>query len=277
MPELKVTLTDGLWRALQNFAAAKREAVGDIVAQALSDYLQLSHSTLYQVSTSSALVEGVYQGAVTVKTLREHGDQGLGTFDHIDGEMIVLDGRFFQVRSDGSVRECEDDALTPFAVITHFVPEPATRVPECRDFDALCAHFDRLRTSDNLFYALRVDGRFDRIHTRAMCKTEEGVPLVQAAARQPEFEFRDIAGTLIGFWSPDYAKTLNVPGYHLHFISDDRTHGGHVLACSGADLQLQIESSGDYRVVLPATVDFLAADLRGDHSADLERAEHERR
>ena len=141
MPELKVTVADGLWRALQNFAAAKREPVADIVTQALSDYLQISHSTLYQVSTSSALVEGVYQGAVTVKTLREHGDHGLGTFDHLDGEMIVLDGRFFQVRSDGSVRECEDDALTPFAVITHFVPEPATRVSECRDLTAIVRAF----------------------------------------------------------------------------------------------------------------------------------------
>ena len=106
------------------------------------------------------------------------------------------------------------------------------------------------------------------MRTRAMCKTEEGVPLAQAAAHQPEFEFNDIAGTLVGFWSPEYAKTLNVPGYHLHFISSDRTHGGHVLRCSGADLQLQIESSGDYRVVLPANVDFLAADLRRDPSAD---------
>jgi acetolactate decarboxylase len=277
MPELNVTVTDGLWRALQNFAAAKREPVAEIVAQALSDYLQISHSTLYQVSTSSALVEGVYRGAVTVKTLREHGDHGLGTFDQLDGEMIVVDGRFFQVRSDGSVRECEDDALTPFAVITHFVPEPATRVSECRDFEQLCAHFEGLRTSDNLFYALRVDGRFDTIRTRAMCRTAEGVPLVQAAAHQPEFEFHDITGTLIGFWSPDYAKTLNVPGYHLHFISDDRARGGHVLQCSGTDLQLQIEGSGDFRVVLPTNVDFLHADLHRDPSADLERAEREQR
>jgi acetolactate decarboxylase len=141
----------------------------------------------------------------------------------------------------------------------------------------LCAHFEGLRSSDNLFYALRVDGRFETIRTRAMCKTAEGVPLVQAAAHQPEFEFHDIAGTLVGFWSPGYAKTLNVPGYHLHFISDDRTRGGHVLQCSGTNLQLQIESSGDYRVVLPTNVDFLHADLRRDPSADLERAERERR
>lgn len=274
MPELNVTISDGLSRALETFAAAKGESVTEIVTQALSDYLQISHSTLYQVSTSSALVEGVYAGAVTVKTLRDHGDQGLGTFDHLDGEMIVVDGRFFQVRSDGSVRECEDDALTPFAVITHFVPEAKARVSECRDLNRLYAHFETLRTSDNLFYALRVDGHFDTVRTRAMCKTEEGVPLVEAVAHQPEFEFHDIAGTLVGFWSPDYAKTLNVPGYHLHFISDDRTHGGHVLQCSAAELDVQIESSGDFRVVLPTNVDFMAADLRRDPSADLARAEH---
>ena len=88
------------------------------------------------------------------------------------------------------------------------------------------------------------------------------MPLAQAAtAHQPEFELNDIAGTLVGFWSPEYAKTLNVPGYHLHFISSDRTHGGHVLQCSGAKLKMQIESSGEYRVVLPANVDFLAAGL----------------
>ena len=76
-----------------------------------------------------------------------------------DEHNVVLDGRFFQVRSDGSVRECEDDALTPFAVITHFMPEPATRVSECPDFERLCAHFETLRSSDNLFYALRVEDR----------------------------------------------------------------------------------------------------------------------
>jgi acetolactate decarboxylase len=232
MPELNVTISDGLWHALQNFAAANSEPLTEIVAKALSDYLQISHSTLYQVSTSSALVEGVYQGAITVATLREHGDLGLGTFDQLDGEMIVIDGRFYQVRSDGSVRECADDALTPFAVITHFRPDSETLLRECRDLEGLCAHFDSLRASDNLFFALRVDGRFETIQTRAMCKTEEGVPLVQAAAHQPEFEFHDIAGTLVGFWSPTYAKTLNVPGYHLHFVSADRQHGGHVLQCS---------------------------------------------
>jgi acetolactate decarboxylase len=275
VPELRVTVSSRLWQALQTYACANGEPLGEIVGKALSDYLQVTHSTVYQVSTSTALVEGVYQGAVRIETLREHGDMGLGTFEHLDGEMVVVDGRFFQVRSDGSVHECADDVLSPFAVITHFTPEPAVTIACCPDLSELTAQFDRLRHSDNLFYALRVDGHFDAVHTRAMCWTEEGVPLLQAAAEQPEFELRDVVGTLVGFWSPGYTKTMSVPGYHLHFLSYDRKSGGHLLQCRGRDWRLQIQKTGDYRIVLPATDDFLKADLSRDGAADLEKAERE--
>src|SRR5438067_9292392 len=121
---------------------------------------QSAHQTIYQVSTATALVEGIYQGAVRVGTLREHGDLGLGTFEDLDGEMVVLDGQFFQVRSDGSVRECGDDVLSPFAVVTRFAPETKVILPECPDLSHLTTRFDALRHSENVFFALRVDGHF---------------------------------------------------------------------------------------------------------------------
>ena len=276
MGQLKDTLSPGLWRALVDHAGRTGEPLAHIVSKALAEYLQVSHHTLYQVSTATALVEGIYQGAVRVDTLREHGDLGLGTFENLDGEMVVVDGQFFQVRSDGSVRECEDDVLSPFAVVTRFVPDEAVTLRQCPDLSHLTARFDGLRHSDNVFFALRVDGHFDDVRTRAMCRTEEGVPLVQAAASQPEFEFHDVSGTLVGFWTPDYARTLNVPGYHLHFLSADRNRGGHLLQCRGSDLRLQIQREGDYRIALPETEDFLKADLRRDPAADLARAEGEK-
>jgi acetolactate decarboxylase len=236
-----------------------------------------THHTLYQVSTATALVEGIYQGAVRVGTLRQHGDLGLGTFEHLDGEMAIVDGHFYQVRSDGSVRECEDDVLSPFAVVTRFTPDQTITLAQCPDLQHLTSRFDALRPSDNFIFALRVDGHFDYVHTRAMCWTKEGVPLVEAAAVQPEFEFHDVSGTLVGFWSPEYAKTLNVPGYHLHFVSDDRQHGGHLLQCRGTNLQLQIQREGDYHIALPETEDFLKADLRRDPAADLAKAEGEQK
>jgi acetolactate decarboxylase len=101
--------------------------------------------------------------------------------------------------------------------------------------------------------------------------------LVQAAAVQPEFEFRDVSGTLVGFWTPEYAKTLNVPGYHLHFLSDDRKRGGHLLQCRGSNLRLSLQRDGDYRLALPETEDFLKADLRRDPAAALAQAEGEKK
>jgi acetolactate decarboxylase len=277
MPQLNCTLSPGLWQLLQEHSQRTRQSVALIITKALADYFDVAHHTLYQVSTATALVEGIYQGAVRVGTLREHGDLGLGTFEDLDGEMVVFDGHFFQVRCDGSVREVDDSVLSPFAVITRFAPEPAVTLDQCPDLGHLTSRFDRLRHSDNIFYALRVDGKFDYVHTRAMCRTEEGVPLVQAAAVQPEFEFRDISGTLVGFWTPEYAKTFNVPGYHLHFISADRTRGGHLLQCRGSNLRLQIQREGDYHLALPETEDFLRANLRRDPTADLARAEGEKK
>jgi acetolactate decarboxylase len=233
--------------------------------------------TLYQVSTATALVEGNYQGAVQIAALREHGDLGLGTFESLDGEMVVVDGHFFQVRSDGSVREVQDNVLSPFAAVTAFSPDQSITVENCPDLSYLTSQFDALCQSDNFFYALRVDGTFDYIHARAMRRTKEGIPLVQAAAVQPEFEFHNISGTLVGFWTPEYAKSLNVPGYHLHFVSADRTQGGHVLQCRGKNLRLQIQREGDYHIVLPETDDFLKANLRRDPSAALAKAEGEKK
>jgi acetolactate decarboxylase len=191
--------------------------------------------------------------------------------------MVIVDGHFFQVQSDGSVREVGDGVLSPFAVITRFAPEPAVILDQCPDMAYLTSQFDRLRHSDNVFFALKVEGKFDYVHTRAMRRTKEGVPLVQAAAVQPEFEFHDISGTLAGFWTPEYAKTFNVPGYHLHFISADRAHGGHLLQCRGTNLRLQIQRDGDYHIALPETEDFLKADLRRDPSVDLKQAEGEKK
>jgi acetolactate decarboxylase len=275
VPELSCALSNGLWNHLQEYSERTQQPVAHIVSKALANFFEVPYHTMFQVSTTTALVEGVYQGAVRVATLREHGDFGLGTFEGLDGEMVIVDGHFFQVRSDGSVREVDDNALSPFALVTGFTSESAFTLDDCPDLAHLTSRLDTLRHSDNVIFALRVDGSFDYMHTRAMCRTKEGVPLVQAASVQPEFEFHDIAGTLVGFWSPEYVKTLNVPGYHLHFISTDRTHGGHLLQCRGRGLHLQIQREGNYHIAMPETADFLKADLRKDPTGDLARAEGE--
>src|SRR3984885_7457436 len=150
--QLNCTLSTGLWGLLQDHSQKTNEPVSHIVSRALAEYFQVPHSTLYQVSTATALVEGIYQGAVRVDTLREHGDLGLGTFENLDGEMVIVDGHFFQVRSDGTVRECGDDVLSPFAAVTRFAPDATVVLTECPNLSHLTARFDGMRHSDNVFF-----------------------------------------------------------------------------------------------------------------------------
>ncbi len=237
-----------------------------IVSNALADYFGAVHYTLYQVSTSTALVEGIYQGAVRIGTLRQHGDLGLGTFADLDSGDGDSGWPRLPIRGDGTVREADDEVLSPFAVITTFAADAHTDLEQCPAYTQLLTAFDHMRDSENIFYALRVDGLFETMHTRAVCKTTEHVTLLQAAAVQPGFRFENVSGTLVGFWTPAYAKTLNIAGYHLHFFSDDRTKGGHVLGCSGSGLHLQLQRAGAIRIALPETEGFLNGDLSRDPS-----------
>ncbi len=273
MHKIEVEISNFLWDSLRRQVEFGSQSQDQLVSQALAQFFQNNADTLFQVSTSSALVEGIYRGAVPISTLREHGDLGLGTFEDLDGEMIIVDGKVFQARSDGSVRPVKDDVKTPFAVIAQFTPDHSQTLYKCDGYKRIRQEFDRVRESANLFYALRVKGVFETMQVRAVCKTEEGVPLVKAAAVQPEFTYQNVEGTLVGFWSPEYAKSFNVPGYHLHFLSKNHDKGGHLLDCSAKELKLEIHKETKLSLVLPQTREFLEADLSHDPAADLEKAE----
>ncbi len=121
---------------------------------------------------------------------------------------------------------------------------------------------------------MRIDGRFDRMRTRVVCRAGAGLKLVQATAHQFENELGPTGGTIVGFWSPPYASGLEVAGYHFHFLTDDRRAGGHVLDCAGDQLRAQIQMEGSVHIALPNSRAFLTADLKRDPTADLAKAEH---
>jgi acetolactate decarboxylase len=228
-------------------------------------------STLYQISTSSALVEGVYSGSVRSSVLLEHGDLGLGTFEDLDGEMVILDGEIYQVAE--TVRHRSDDFLVPFAAITPFRATASfaiDNVATLKDLELAC---DQQRISDNLFYALRLDGIFETVHARAVHAVSQNTRLLDAAKTQSEFHFKNIEGTLVGFWSPRYSGSFSVPGYHLHFISKDRTKGGHVLDCAAQKLKAGIQVLSDYDIRLPDSGPFLTTNLSKDPASDLAKTE----
>ncbi|UBF28643.1 acetolactate decarboxylase [Kovacikia minuta CCNUW1] len=276
MPKLQCPISQSLWDALNLHSRRTGESIAHTVQRALSDALQVEQHTLFQVSTSGALVEGLYQGSVAVETLRQHGDFGLGTFEELDGELIVLDGHFYQARCNGQVLEAPSSAKVPFSVVTHFSPERTVILEKTQSFEDLVDQITPYRSTNNLFFAIRCQGHFDWIKVRTACKTPSGIPLVQAVSTQAEFEFQDIVGTLVGFWTPTYASTINVPGYHLHFISQDRKYGGHLLNLRGQQLELQLQLESDLRVAIPETLEFLQADLTKDPTQPLAFAETDR-
>jgi acetolactate decarboxylase len=273
MPKLICQVSTSLQTVLEKRSKENGESIDYLVTSTLSRCFGVSLHTLFQVSTSGALVQGIYERAVSSAVLLNYGDFGIGTFDNLDGEMVVLDGGIYQVRGDGTVKKIVDDTGTPFAVVVKFAADQDQTIAGASSFDELRAICDNYRNTDNLFYAFRIDGHFDHIHTRAMKATLKGLPLAKAAAIQPEFDFRDIRGTLVGIWAPQFASALNVVGYHFHFLSEDRTKGGHLLECSGTNLRVRVEKLNNFHLSLPESEEFLRADLTKDASKDLAYAE----
>jgi acetolactate decarboxylase len=273
MPTLNCEISQYLQTALEERSRTTGESISRVVSTALFRSLESPVHTLFQVSTSGALVQGIYERAVSTGLLLNYGDFGLGTFDNLDGEMVVLDGAIYQVRSDGVVSKITGDVGTPFAVVLRFVPDQDETVKSVSSFEETMQLCDKYRDSNNLFYAFRIDGHFTHIHTRAMAATLDGLPLAKAAAIQPEFDFKEIDGTLVGLWAPQFSSALNIAGYHFHFLSNDRTRGGHLLECSGSNLRVRVERLNDFHLSLPETEEFLRADLNKDSSKDLAYAE----
>jgi acetolactate decarboxylase len=273
MPTLNCEIPQDLQIALERRSKATGESISRIVSTTLYRGLKMPLHTLFQVSTSGALVQGIYERAVSSKLLLNYGDFGLGTFENLDGEMVVLEGAIYQVRSDGAVLKITEDVGTPFAVVVPFAADQDQLIESVSSFEGLTEICDKYRDSNNLFYAFRIDGHFAHIHTRAMKATLDGLPLAKAAAIQPEFEFKEITGTLVGIWAPQFSSAFNIAGYHFHFLSEDRTKGGHLLECSGTKLRVRIERLTDFHLSLPETEEFLRADLNEDTSKDLAYAE----
>lgn len=229
---------------------------------------------VYQISTIAALVEGIYEGAVTFGELANHGDLGLGTLNALDGEMIALGGKFYQINTKGEVRAIDPEEKTPFAVMVFFRPQQSLEVSEPMDWHTFQQKMNAKVSSVNLFYAFRVHGKFSKIKLRSVPRQNKPYHgLDEVAKTQTIFDLENVTGTLVGFRFPTYTQALNVSGYHVHFITDERDAGGHVLDFAMESGKIEIDSLSEFRMELPHGGDFLKADLPTDPSAAVRSAE----
>lgn len=226
--------------------------------------------TLYQTSTMAALVDGIYDGSTSIAELLHHGDFGVGTFNHLDGEMIVNEGVCFHLFSNGEARVASPDDLTPFAAVTTFEADTTFDVRRPTPKSELLALIDEHLSSENLFYGIRITGRFATVASRTATRQEAPYPpLSEASAAESERTFTNTSGVLVGFRTPDYEQGISVAGYHLHFLNVERTGGGHAFDFLLNTGVVEISTVSELRLSLPTSGPFLTADF-SSHQMDAE-------
>ena len=218
--------------------------------------------TLTQASTIDALIKGIYDGTTTFSELKKHGDFGIGTIDHLDGEVLALDGIFYQITSDGKVHQIPGTATTPLAIVTWFEADQTKPVGEAGTLAALEEWLDGQMGSVNYFYAVKIKGTFADIKVRSVPRQNPPyATLPEVVKTQAVFELKNVKGTLVGFRCPPYVKGINVPGYHFHFLTDDKQAGGHVLDCTITSGEAAWDVLDKLEMILPGTDAFQKADF----------------
>ena len=230
---------------------------------------------LYQVGTINSLLAGVYEGDVSFADLAHYGDFGLGTFDAVNGEMIAVEGNYYRIDAYGNAHPVTPEMKSPFAVVAHYREEFRYDIGACADVAVLHALIHDKFESDNIIYALCISGFFNTLQLRSEHPQPEGHrPLSETIAKvQNAYDLENSRGTIIGFWFPEYMKTINVPGFHFHFIDDQRRRGGHLFDAAIASGTLGIMPIFDFGMHLIHTPLFEHANMAGDFGSATQKVE----
>lgn len=235
---------------------------------------KINREVIYQFSTIEGLLQGIYDGNLTFRELKNHGDYGIGTFDSLDGEMIQVQGKFYQIKIDGVAYPVNDDQKTPFAVVSFFDRDDSFYIDQEVNYDKLTKLIDSKLPTKNIFYLIVIKGNFEYVKTRSVpSQSKPYVPLAKAVEGQKIFEFNGVNGTLVGFRSPDYVGSINVPGYHFHFLTADEKAGGHVLELIIKNQNVEMDYTPDLFLDSPENLEYLGYTSEKERNDELEVVE----
>jgi alpha-acetolactate decarboxylase len=199
-------------------------------------------SHLYQYSTASALMAGVAATGIQLSELLTHGNYGLGTMTKIDGEVVIIDGTAYHLQSSGSVQIVENQKQLPFAMVTDLATTDESNrsvvVEGLRTKQSIYDNLIKLSPGvTNRFVFFIIEGRFDRMKVRVVRGQQyPGQPLSELGDQQRVISHEDVQGQVVGFWSPEFMDGVSVSGLHAHFLSSDKTFGGHVLELEAKEI-----------------------------------------
>ena len=233
--------------------------------------------SIYQVALLQSLTQGYYDGIIKVSELKQHGDTGIGTFEGVNGEMIVLDGVVYQALSDGSVKVADDNETVPFSNVTFFDSDTSEELSDIADINSLKKKLTEKveEKGKNLFSMVKMTGEFKKMLVRSELKQEKPYKTLDKALEtdQREFTYENIKGTVVALYCPDYMNGLNTSGWHLHFISDDKEKGGHILDLSIEKAKAEYDMVQEFDMKLTDNEDFQKTSLADDVSDAIKKVE----
>jgi acetolactate decarboxylase len=217
----------------------------------------------YHYSIWTALVNKIYDGNLTVAEGKTKGDIGLGTYNGADGELIMLDGVMYHVPSSGVVGVASDSTHIPYLNATFFDKDFSFDLNGQLNYDSVRKLIQQHFPSRNYFYAFKIHAKFDSLKLGSLYKQEKPYTegLDSLMPKRPKFEHGAVSGTMVGFYCPDFIGDINVAGFHLHFLSDDKKIGGHVMEFKGNEFNVEVDKLPSYHLVLPETPEFDSANL----------------
>jgi len=234
--------------------------------------------TIYQIALLQSLAMGYFDGSISVKDLKKHGDTGIGTFEGLNGEMIVLDGVVYRANQDCEINIMDDKETVPFSNVTFFDKEISVKLADVPDKAALEKILNETldKKGRNSFYMVKISGDFNEILVRSEKGTTEPYPtLVEALKTQKEITPQNISGTIVGLYCPDFMSSLNSTGWHFHFISADKKIGGHVLELNLKSGEAQLDKTDGFKLDLPKKKNFHALNFKQDMKEDIRKAEQD--
>ena len=233
--------------------------------------------TIYQVALLQSLTQGYYDGIIKVSELKEHGDIGIGTFEGVNGEMIVLDGKVYQALGDGTVQEADDNETIPFSNVTFFDKDGSVELSDINNINALKEKLNAMveEKGKNLFYFIKINGTFNIMNVRSEIKQEKPYKSLDKALEtdQREFNYDNIDGTVVALYCPDYMGGLNTPGWHFHFVSDDKTKGGHMLDLKFDKATAEYDTTPSFEMCLTDNNVFQKMELAKDVTDAIKKVE----
>lgn len=233
---------------------------------------------MFQVSTLQSLALGYTRAVMTVGELMQHGETGLGTFEDVNGEMIVIDGKCYRAMDDGRITEGGDERGVPFASVAY--------MDNCREFElsgdytmeSLKAELNNRIEEDfglNSMHVIQIHGTFEKIYARSeLPYRAHHVTLKDMLdITQTSFEFSNIRGSLVGVYYPDYMDGINAAGWHLHFVNDERNKGGHVYEIKMTSGKVRLAKKTRIDIQLPKDPAFDTYSLKSASKDEIKQVE----